>query len=324
MRYQAMNCSGLFLTNILLALALVLVTSCAATREQQTLATDANRLVLPPAPVPNYKAGTKFVYSNGTWETVLDAGAEKVTWINHRGNQSTGSPDFTYKRNTWKTRDRQGTRSYNQSDFWLQEATTTLWPLQPGNTTRYDEIGRWSSSSGMERGYDSYWSCEVMGTERISVVAGDFDTWKITCRRYPDKFRANRKTREYRTWYYAPAINHWVLEVRDYNGYRENRRKELAAVLPDLSSFTAADDEVVSMKKQFQNALETAPKGITDIWQNPRTQLYVSLTPKSSFRLGNGNFCRQYHQKIGNEGAIYEFPGIACRNDEGRWVVPRR
>ena len=324
MRHFTKDGSRLILTTMLLPLAIFLMASCTATRNQAPLTSGSNQLGLPPASLPNYKPGTKFVYSNGTWETVMEAGSEQVTWINHRGNQSSGYPDFTYKRHTWKTRDRQGTRSFNQTDFWLQEATKTLWPLKPGNKTRYDEIGWWSSSSGVERGYDSYWSCEVMGTERISVVAGDFDTWKITCRRYPDKFRANRKTREYRTWYYAPSINHWVLEVRDYNGYRENRRKELAAILPDLSSFATADDEVAFMKKQFQNTLETSPRGTTDIWQNPHTQLYVSMTPKNSFRLENGNVCRQYHQKIGRGGDTYEFPGIACRTGEGRWTVPRR
>ena len=318
------NFSRLMLTNVLPLLAAVLVTSCAASRNQEMLATGSNSLGLPPAPLPHYEAGTKFVYSNGTWETVMEAGPEQVAWINHRGNLSTGYPDFTYKRNTWKTRDRQGTRSYSQSDFWLQEATRTLWPLKSGNKTRYDEIGWWSSSSGMERGYDSYWSCEVMGTERISVAAGDFDTWKITCRRYPDKFRANRKTREYRTWYYAPSINHWVLEERDYNGYRKNRRKELAAILPDLDSFTEKVEDVVSLKRQFQNTLESSKTGITDIWENPRGQLYASMTPKKSFRLENGNICRQYHQVIGSAGNTYEFPGIACRNGAGRWAVPRR
>jgi len=324
MCHSTKGLSRLTPAGIFFFLSVVLVTSCAGTRSQENQTLSSNKLGLPSAPLPQYKAGTKFVYSNGTWETVMQAGPEQVIWVNHRGNRSTGMPDFTYKRNAWETRDRQGRRSFNQADFWLQDVTETLWPLQPGNKTRYDEVGWWSSSSGIERNYDSYWSCEVMGTERISVVAGDFDTWKITCRRYSDKFKANRKTREYRTWYYAPSVNHWVLELRDYNGYRENRRTELAAILPDLSSFTAADDEVMFIKKQFQNALETSPKGVTDIWQNPRTRLYVSLTPQQSFKLENGHFCRQYQQKIGDGEKSHEFPGIACRNDEGRWVVPRR
>jgi hypothetical protein len=313
------------ITKLLLIGALLLsLSSCAATSNQGTSSPAANQLGLAPAPLPHYQVGTKFVYSNGTWETVTRIGPEGVTWKNHRGNESTGQPDFTYKRHTWQTRDRRGNREHRQTEFWLGEKTTTLWPLQVGNKTRFDEFGRWFNSSGGTRNYDSYWSCEVEGSERISVVAGDFDTWKITCKRYPNRFRSTSKTREYRTWYYAPSINHWVLEERDYNGYRKNRRKELAAILPDLGSFTEKDEDVVSLKKQFQNTLESSKRGTTDIWENPREQLFVSMTPKKLFRLGNGDVCRQYHQVIGDAGYTFEFPGIACRNGNGRWVVPRR
>lgn len=314
----------IFSKHLLISVSLILATSCAATRDQQVRLSSSNYLGLAPAPLPQYKPGTKFVYSNGTWETVTQVISDGVTWTNHRGDKSTGLPDFTYKRHTWQTKKRQGNRKYAQTKFWVGVTTKTLWPLKPGNKTRFDEYGRWSDSSGVERDYDSYWSCEVKGTERISVVAGDFDTWKITCKRYPDRFRSTSKTREYRTWYYAPSINHWVLEVRDYNGYRENRRKELAAILPDLDFFAEQDEDLVSLKKQFQNTLETSKKGITDIWQNPRGQIFVSMTPKKSFRLGNGNVCRQYQQVIGNGSYTYQFPGIACRNDDGRWIVPRR
>lgn len=309
---------------LLIAVVFSFVTSCTAKYSQESSTISPNTLGLIPAPLPHYIVGTKFVYSNGTWETVTQVGPDGITWKNHRGNESIGLSDFTYKRHTWQTKDRRGNRKYNQTKFWFEEMTTTLWPLQVGNKIRFDEYGSWSDSSGMNRSYDSYWSCKVEGTERVNVVAGEFDTWKITCKRYPNSYRSTSKTREYRTWYYAPSVNHWVLEVRDYNGYRENRRKELAAILPDLRSFTEKDDDAVSLKKQFQNTLEVSQKGIPNIWENQREQIFVSMTPKKLFRLENGDVCRQYYQVIGDAGFTYEYPGIACRNDKGRWVVPRR
>lgn len=314
--------SGL-LRILVLAISLLL-SSCASPNRHKALYSDANTLGLSPAPLPQYRVGTKFVYSNGTWESVFDTGPDGITWVNHRGNESKGSSDFTYKRLQWKTRDRQGSRVFNQTEFWLGEPTTTLWPLKPGNRTKYNEEGTWSTSDGATRSYDNYWSCEVKGTERVSVVAGDFDTWKITCKRFSSRFRSTSKTREYRTWYYAPTINHWVLEIRDYNGYRENRRKELAAVLPDLAMYTSLPENIASLKKQFQNTLESSKKGVTEVWENPDEQLLVAMTPKKSFRLGNGDVCRQYYQTIDISGYRYEYPGIACRNDGGRWLVPRR
>ena len=188
-----------------------------------------NSLGLKTAPMPKYQAGTTLVYSDGSWETVIKVGPEGITWRNHRGSISTGSPDFIYKRFKWQTKKRYGYRDFKQTTFLMSPPTPPLWPLEVGNKTRFDEKGRWFDELGVESRYDSFWSCEVIGTEKVSVGAGDFDTWKITCKRYPDKFRSTSKTREYRTWYYAPIVKHWVIEDRDYNGYRENRSKELVA-----------------------------------------------------------------------------------------------
>lgn len=276
------------------------------------------------APLPKYRAGTKFVYSNGTWETVLKVSSEGVTWKNHRGSISTGSPDFTYKRFKWQTKDRYGYRDFEQTRFLMAPRTTSLWPLAVGNKTRFDENGRWFDEFGYEHLYDSFWSCGVMGSEKVSVGAGEFDTWKITCKRFPDKFKSTSKVREYRTWYYAPAINHWVLEVRDYNGFRDNRRKELVAILPDLQTFTADQADTLLVQKQFQNALESNPNGQTNVWENFQQQLVIGVTPVKSYRHGDGGICRQYNQIIAKEGLPYEYPGIACRTSQGRWRVPRR
>ena len=163
-----------------------------------------------------------------------------------------------------------------------------------------------------------------MGTERVSVGAGDFDTWKITCKRYPDKFKSTSKVREYRTWYYAPSVNHWVLQVRDYNGYRENLQKELTAILPDLQTFTADSNDILLVQKQFQNGLETKRNGNTSVWENFQQQLVIGVTPLKSYKHPDGGICRQYRQIIAKEGLPYEYPGIACRTPEGRWKVPRR
>lgn len=283
-----------------------------------------NTLGLKTAPMPNYQAGTTYVYSDGSWETVIKVDAEGITWSNHRGWISTGSRDFIHKRFKWQTKNRYGYREFKPTSFLMSPPTPPIWPLKVGNKTRFDEYGRWFDELGLEHRYDSYWSCEVKGTESVSVGAGDFDTWTITCRRYPNKFRATSKTRDYRTWHYAPAVNHWVVEERDYNGYRENRTKELVAVLPDLQTFTTDDNDILSIQKQFQNALETNMPGDTNVWENFDQQLVIGVTPVNSFKHSNGGICRQYIQVLAKEGLPYEFPGIACRNDKGRWTIPRR
>lgn len=302
----------------------VLILSVLCLGERSISQTAGNTLGLKTTPLPNYQAGTTFVYSDGTWETVIKVSPEGITWRNHRGSISTGITDFTYKRFKWQTKTRYGYREFEQTRFILTPPTSSLWPLEVGNKTRFDENGRWFDEFGLEHRYDSYWTCEVKGTERVSVGAGDFDTWKITCKRYPDKFGTARKTREYRTWYYAPMINHWIIEDRDYNGYRENRMKELVAVLPDLRTFTADETDILSIQKQFQNALESNQIEDANVWENFDQQLVIGVTPVKSFKHPEGGICRQYRQVLAKEGLPYEYPGIACRNGQGRWTVPRR
>jgi surface antigen len=308
----------------LLTCFILLIFMWSALYTQTGLAAEKNPLELPPAPLPTYQVGTKFVYSDGTWETAREVGINQITWVNHRNHVSVGVPDFTYKRARWETSTRYGFRTFTQARFLLEPTTTSLWPLKVGNQSRYEEFGRWYNQDHIEQRYDLYWSCEVKGTEKISVAAGDFDTWKITCRRYPDKFRSTSRIREYRTWHYAPSINHWVLEIRDYNGYKPNQRRELVAVLPDMAAFTTNEADRTSMQQTFQNTLEENKNEDTAIWENFNEQLVIGITPQRSFTHPSGNRCRQYHQIIAKEGVAFEFPGIACKNPDGRWVVPRR
>ena len=106
--------------------------------------------------------------------------------------------------------------------------------------------------------------------------------------------------------------------------YLNSESKELTAILPNLDSISDLDEEIVSIKKQFQNTLETSKTGNTNIWKNQKGQLSVSMTPTRSFRHEKGNLCRQYQHIIKDSGDVYEYVGIACRNDFGRWIVPRR
>ena len=123
-------------------------------------------------PLPTYGEGTTFVYSDGTWELVMDASAETVTWKDHRNSISSGSRDFTRRRTKWQTKNRSGTRQYGPRGDLIVKSDITLWPLQVGNTANYSETGIWTDKDGAETNYQSLWSCEVAGTERRGQ-AGD-------------------------------------------------------------------------------------------------------------------------------------------------------
>ena len=163
---------------------------------------------LEPAPLPSYSQGTTFVYADGKWETVIDNSSGIITWKDHRNYAYSGSPDFSHRPSQWQSKTRSVTRQFGpRTDVFIQSATT-LWPLRVGNAASYSETGTWVSKGGAESFYQTAWSCAVTGTERVSVMAGDFDTYKIVCKRYSvSKKKKNRtRLREAKTWNYAPAV----------------------------------------------------------------------------------------------------------------------
>lgn len=285
----------------------------------------SSRLHLPNAGRPKYEKGDTYVYSDGTWEEVVSSNQERVEWVNHRGNGSVGSPDFTYKRSRWQTSTRIGTRTFQQTSYIWDKPTDTLWPLAQKNKTRFDEEGRWVGKDGIERKYDSFWRCDVEGEERVNVAAGVFDTWRIRCARYPDSFSYPKsRAREYRTWYYAPSIEHWVLLERDNLGYRPDERKELVAILPNLKSLSANPQAIVQVQQQFQEVLENNARNQQDMWMAAAGDIAVTLEPHATFQNKDGIYCRQYTQEIQAPGFNRKYAGIGCRSPEGSWYVPRR
>ena len=135
------------------------------------------------APLPKYRVGTTFIYANGAWETVTATAPGRVTWTNYRGVISSGSPDFTYRASKWQSRTRQGSRQYTARNDLMFPKKTSLWPLQKTNEAAYSETGIWQKKEEPANAYRANWSCKVDGTERVSVLAGEFDTYKIFCTR---------------------------------------------------------------------------------------------------------------------------------------------
>ncbi len=307
------------------------VWSVAASPVSRQSMTEKIEELLPPiqnlvnASRPRYEKGDTYVYSDGTWEQVRAANQERVEWVNYCGNPSVGSPDFTYKRSQWRTTNRMGTRTFQQTSYIWDKPTDTLWPLAKKNKTRYDEEGRWVSRDGIERKYDSFWRCDVDGEERVTVAAGSFDTWRIRCARYPDSFSYPKsRAREYRTWYYAPSVEHWVLMERDNRGYRPDVRKELVAILPNLQGLSGNPQDIVQVQQQFQEVLESNENNQKDLWMAAAGNVAVTIEPHETFVNDDGVYCRQYRQEVQLPGMSRTYAGVGCRTPDGTWYIPRR
>jgi len=273
--------------------------------------------------LPEYELGTTFVYSNGSWETVANISPQLVTWHDHRGNVYNRAPDFTYRSISWKTGTRQGSRQIVARVDSLFPKNTSLWPLQEGNISSFTEMVTSSESGEPEKNYRVNWICEVRGKERVAVIAGEFDTWKIACNRY-NTFQnpSKAKIRETRIWSYAPEINHYVLTEKFYPGGKPDRRLELLAILPPLNGFSDMTRRQIS--NAFQMALENKKSGEATVWSSPNTSGSGRITPSQTFRLADGRYSRRYIQKIIYPDGQRNYYGLAVRDSNGSWIIPRR
>jgi len=273
--------------------------------------------------LPGYELGTTYVYSDGSWEIVAGNSPQLVTWHDHRGNISSRSPDFTYRSVNWKTGSRQGSRQFVARSDSLVQKNTSLWPLQKGNGSSFTEVTTSSKLGEPEKSYQINWTCEVIGTERVAVMAGEFDTWKIACKRY-NNFQNPSKSlvEETRTWNYAPEIEHYVLTERQYSGAKAARRLELLAILPPLNGFS--DLTKRQMSNAFQMALEYKKRGETAAWSTPNTAGSGRIMPAETFRLADGRYSRRYIQKVNYPEGQRIYYGLAVRDPNGAWIIPRR
>lgn len=313
-RFKLIHRSAVFRCWILLNL-LILPIACSTAPRPDKAEKSARYL-------PDYEPGTTYVYSNGSWETVAGISSQLVTWQDHRGNIYRRSRDFTYRSASWQTRSRQGSRRFAAGGDALVKNNKSLWPLQQGNISRYTEIVTSRRTGEPQKSYEVNWSCEVVGRERVAVMAGEFDTWKIACRRY-NSFQnpSKAKIKETRIWHYAPEIRHYVATERHYPAGKADRRLELVAVLPPLASFSDLTRQ--QMSEAFQKALEFKKRGEAAVWSTPKSSGSGRITPTETFRLADGRYSRRYIQNINYPDGQKTYYGLAIRDFNGRWIIPR-
>ena len=305
--------------SLLLFLLLFLSTASDCTSIPDTPAPDPGT-----APMPAYQKGMSFIYSDGSWETVTAIAAGYVTWKDHRGKMSKGSPDFCYRRTEWQAKSHKGYRKFSKRSDLMIQGNDTLWPLRVGNVLSYFELSTRVNQEGTETSSQTQWTCQVAGTEKVSVMVGEFDTWKINCNRYAVSGKGNIKSRlrEEKSWYYAPKIGHWVLTTSIYHYDKKPRRLELMAVLPSSDGLSGAAQ--FEMRKSFQKALEEEKRGRALAWSIPDRGISGEIMPTQTYKSSEGMYCRRYVQKLNSATEQRVYYGMACRNSLGRWEVPRR
>ncbi len=267
---------------------------------------------MPPTPLPNYAIGDVFVFEGGYVERVVDVRGEKVDWEAAGGQlRYTAQRNFALPRLHWETPEATG-------DVIMNIAPNEMWPLARGNkaylSVRHvvkDTVHHW------EMPFDQVWNCRVDAPERLTVPAGTFDTYPVTCRRTTFMTGSWMQTRR---WYYAPSIGHYVRYYNENAGTRQTpyqvMERDLVAHIPSLGRLSM--HQAQAAEAHFQNALERLASGQASEWHSEDDRYGRRIMVKRSFVSEDGRVCRDFESILRNDGREGTHQATACR-DKTAW-----
>ena len=268
---------------------------------------------MPPAPLGNTVAGDRYYFSNGRREKVTAVENDLIAVRRSSRYQYLRFQDFTLPAKSISSR--KGATSY---DMVKMNPAESLWPLSVGKRIRFELVNTSAGTADGEAANPSkFWECAVEGMQTVAVISGEFETYRVECLR---KNRRN-KIKQYVTYYYAPAIQQVVLRVDSYS-YKPAKRLELVAFRPSLSMLSKASER--RFRRHFQHTLETVASGTTTSWWSRRSDTRIHTTPTITRKLGTGLYCRNFLISVNAKGSVRSGAGLACRNAEGKWRIPRK
>lgn len=262
---------------------------------------------LAPAPLPVYGVGDAFAYDNNRIYTVTAVKGDRIDWDAGPDYRYATRRNFTLPKLSWSWTHKDGTVTSGTAT--PDTPPDTLWPLKVGNRAGYGSEDTYIDAEGKESPFHQDWKCWVAGTEKVSVPAGDFDTFEIVCDRRYDNYWAQRTH-----WFYAPAVGHYVRRVFEFPR-SSSRTINLVAygprpkALPPAAARLRASTVQRALERLTSNHTLTAEAG----------GYKVAVTPLRTLRLPSGTYCRDYRQQITARGRTSLQKGHACRNDKGLW-----
>lgn len=293
---------------------LLVLTACQTTQLSILPQPEGPSPTMAAAPLPEYRVGDRYYFDNNTTIRVGAIDQEQIQWIDNRKRVSVAFRNFALRTLFSES----ATKTY---EAYVHTQPNAIWPLNTSQSVRYKATTTTTTkSTGIAKSYEQTWSCAVDGTETVRVLAGTFDTYRVTCTRF---YGFPQKVGQRRTWWYAPALGHFVRQLDFYKASRKSIVKELTGVLPALREFKTADRQRILLV--MQRALENRTSGETETWSSNTLGIKVAVTPTGTFQTPTGKFCRNFAQTITfNKEAPRNYPGVACREGKLNWRLPRK
>ncbi|MDH5773200.1 MAG: hypothetical protein OEY84_08700 [Rhodospirillaceae bacterium] len=269
-----------------------------------------------PAPLPDYRMGDKYYYSNGSYDKITKLGPNIVEWENNAKRRSVTTTDPMAPELYLETR----TREYAKTS---DPSVGDIWPLAVGKTSSFATNVRYrTKETGTEGDFRQLWGCTVESAEKVRVLAGIFDTYRVSCQ------RKSRSLRTGKTYYRQTVVYHYAPEIGNYVRYQSTTKgksiyvRELIAIRPDIGFL---DDQTArNIRHTFQDALENKQNDQTVSWKSKNGKITTSTTPTQTFQSADGKFCRNYKQFANQGDGERLYVGVACREDKLKWLTPRR
>ncbi len=210
------------LTTAVLLGGALLLTACAAPPRVPGIYQPENEVSerLGPSHLPEYRKGDVFSFAGGRVERVTAVKGEDVYWERESGRELVRHRSFLLPTLAWESNKRRGAQR-------LLDEPGNLWPLAIGKlgSFRVERNLTDKASGEVKRSYRKF-DCHVETAETITVKAGRFDTYRISCRRYNTR---GSRLYETRTWHYAPAVGHYVRRETENHSSGKRRVIELAS-----------------------------------------------------------------------------------------------
>jgi len=266
---------------------------------------------------PRYMAGARYLYANGLVEEVVAVDGETVHWRIDDDETVVRNRNFMLPPLSWADGEVSGHSN-------LDIAPDAVWRQSAADEAVFTAVAKLRSGGGPESLNEAKerWSCRMVAAERVTVIAGTFDTFKATC----DRLAADGTPELERSWSYAPSLGHFVRrQDRVLNGKEGiadsplaiEPTLELVAIQPPFLDWPPA--ALGGLDRAMQHVLEELPEGETLDWRSSAVVGEIALTAGGTLALGSEPHCRRLDQTWDNGDETWRFPRLACRSADGSW-----
>lgn len=262
---------------------------------------------------PVYEVGDIYVYDDGEVETAARVGPEQVAWETAAGRVYTAHRNFILPPISWKDRASSGENR-------LQPPHGEKWPPSVGGRIAFS-VGSRAAGISVDATADwsGKWRCSSGGAADVETTIGRFKAVAIQC----DRARPVPGSWNRRTWYYVPAVGHFVRRVDVIYGSDRNVTVDLVAIRPGAKGWPTA--AIGGLDWAVQSALDAGKRDKPVEWQSSAVgaTFVIRVMGRQEKISPNGIICRHYVIERTSGDKERHFPAVACkRPGQDRWLIP--